>query len=191
MDFGPTGPSAVGGTYVRGNSSRSRSDSEQSRSFPIRCFHSANRSSTTATRATPGRALRLGVASAVLLPASEGDDQEEGDGGLEGALLRKLQRARERRQGLAKKRKKKMRDELGQLTCEVCDLTEAGVAGRSGADTGDVFECHHTKPLHTLTTATKTRVADLAVLCPNCHRAIHRTEPMPSVGEMRARSSLS
>ncbi len=31
-----------------------------------------------------------------------------------------------------------------------------------------------------------TTLSDLAVLCPNCHRAIHRTKPLMSVEEFRS-----
>jgi 5-methylcytosine-specific restriction protein A len=80
-----------------------------------------------------------------------------------------------------------MRAELGELRCEVCDLSETQPSERFGALTGDIFECHHTKPLRTLTGSTKTRVADLAVVCPTCHRALHRVEPPIGVADMNAR----
>lgn len=133
------------------------------------------------------QAIREGVESGVLPPASDEDD----DGALEGRLLTKMHRPRERNPSLSRKRKKKMRDELGELRCEVCALSETTAEGLFGELTGDVFECHHTKPLHTLTGTTKTLLADLAVVCPTCHRALHRIEPPISVGDLRARVTTS
>lgn len=129
------------------------------------------------------QAIREGLVADVLPPVSEEDD----DGAIEGALLMKMHRQRERKPGLPKKRKKQMRDELGQLHCEVCGLDEAAAAARYGDLTGDVFECHHRKPLYTLPTNMRTFIADLAVVCPTCHRALHRIEPMIDVPVLRAR----
>lgn len=44
-----------------------------------------------------------------------------------------------------------------------------------------IWEVHHRVPLSELEVPTKTIMQDLAVLCPSCHRAIHRTKPMLSV----------
>jgi predicted HNH restriction endonuclease len=56
----------------------------------------------------------------------------------------------------AAERKSKMRATLGELHCEVCDLSETQATARFGVLTSDIFECHHTKPLHTLTGTTTT-----------------------------------
>jgi 5-methylcytosine-specific restriction protein A len=113
---------------------------------------------------------------------------EEDEGGiLEGRIVWRLHRDRERSASKVAQKKAKMRAELGELRCEICDFSEAQAAQRYGALTGDVFECHHTKPLHTLTGTTRTRVADLAVVCPTCHRSLHRVAPPITVAAMRSR----
>ena len=43
---------------------------------------------------------------------------------------------------------------------------------------------HHLIPLAT-TGPVKTAIADVALLCPTCHRVAHRIHPWPSVAEMR------
>lgn len=127
--------------------------------------------------------IREGSAAANL-PTQQEDDEE---GVLEGRLIWRWHRQRERVPGKAAEKKAKMRSTLGQLHCEVCDLSEAQATARFRSLTGDIFECHHTKPLHTLTGTTTTRVADLAVVCPTCHRALHRVEPSLGVTDMKAR----
>ncbi|MBT3031446.1 MAG: HNH endonuclease [Candidatus Thiodiazotropha sp. (ex Lucina pensylvanica)] len=47
-------------------------------------------------------------------------------------------------------------------------------------------ECHHTKPPSTLKPGEKTKLSDLAVVCSNCHRMLHRAKPWLSIGELRA-----
>jgi 5-methylcytosine-specific restriction protein A len=129
------------------------------------------------------QAIRTGVQSGVLPPQPE-DDEE---GAVEGRLLYCMHRARERNPSLARRRKTKTREQHGELRCEVCGLAESDTAARFGELVGDVFECHHTKPLHTLTGTVKTTIADLAIVCPTCHRALHRIEPPLTVAALRER----
>jgi 5-methylcytosine-specific restriction protein A len=133
------------------------------------------------------RELAAGIregSAAANLPTQREDDEE---GVLEGRLVWRWHRQRERAPTKAAEKKARMRAALGELQCEVCELSEAQAKARFGAFSGDIFECHHTKPLYTLTGTTTTRVADLAVVCPTCHRALHRVEPPISVAEMNAR----
>ena len=78
--------------------------------------------------------------------------------------------------------------EVYGCACQVCgfDFVQAyGEIGRSFA------EVHHLNPLSERpasewTDAVLTRVADLAVLCANCHRMIHRRRPALSLDELRS-----
>jgi len=56
----------------------------------------------------------------------------------------------------------------GTHACEVCDL-----ADRFGELGGGFAECHHVQPL--TAGVRETRLDDLAVVCANCHRMIHRS----------------
>ena len=58
----------------------------------------------------------------------------------------------------------------GGLQCDLCDLTVPHLAERL-ADA--VFEVHHLLPLSSKVER-RTRVDDLALLCANCHRLLHR-----------------
>ena len=48
------------------------------------------------------------------------------------------------------------------------------------------IECHHTKPLHQYGDGKKTTMADLALVCANCHRIIHAKRPWLTVKELQA-----
>jgi 5-methylcytosine-specific restriction protein A len=38
----------------------------------------------------------------------------------------------------------------------------------------NLLEVHHTVPLHKLPEGISTKLEDLMLLCPNCHRALHK-----------------
>ncbi|WP_279635939.1 HNH endonuclease [Kitasatospora cheerisanensis] len=46
------------------------------------------------------------------------------------------------------------------------------------------MECHHVVPLHVAGEG-RTGLADLALICANCHRMIHRRAPWPTPQELR------
>ena len=90
---------------------------------------------------------------------------------------------RERSAGLRNKKIKSVIAEKHELKCEVCDFNFEIAYGQLGKGFAEV---HHIKPLSTLG-ETKTKLSDLAVLCSNCHRMIHRTNPIENLETFRAR----
>jgi hypothetical protein len=90
---------------------------------------------------------------------------------------------RERDAGLVKMKRAAARNSAGQLECEVCGF----VAQLAYPGLAEMCEVHHRTPLGQVAQAVDTRLVDLAILCPNCHRAIHQTNPMMTVEEFRAR----
>jgi 5-methylcytosine-specific restriction protein A len=117
--------------------------------------------------------------------------EEDEEGVLEGGIAWRLYRQQERSPSKVAEKKAKMHAALGELRCNVCDFSQTQATARFGALIGDIFECHHTKPLRTLTATTRTRVAGLAVLCPTCHRSLHRVEPPITFSAMRTRVASS
>ncbi|MGF7234005.1 MAG: HNH endonuclease [Frankia sp.] len=67
------------------------------------------------------------------------------------------------------------------LRCEVCGFDFEKTYGSRGAG---YIECHHIVPLHT-TGQRATKLDDLALICANCHRMIHRGTPWLSPDELR------
>lgn len=100
---------------------------------------------------------------------------------VEGRILFRWHRARERNPAVVKRKKASVLRRTGRLACEVCDVDFSERYG----DLGEGFiECHHTLPLATGSPRI-TRLADLAVVCPNCHRMLHRAKEPLSVESLR------
>lgn len=84
---------------------------------------------------------------------------------------------RERNSALANKKREAAKTEHG-LKCEGCgSFSERLYPGLEAS----LWEVHHRAPLSALRAPAHTLMKDLAILCPCCHRAIHRTKPMLSV----------
>ena len=96
---------------------------------------------------------------------------------------RRLQKhlRRERDPALVREKKRRHRVATGGLACEACDFDFKAWFGLT-----EFCEVHHRLPLAEGDGERETRLEDLAVLCANCHRAIHRLGPeMPTVEELR------
>lgn len=70
----------------------------------------------------------------------------------------------------------------GNIRCEVCTFDFARTYGELGRD---YIEVHHVRPLHDSGPVT-TRLEDLALLCSNCHRMVHRARPWITPVELAA-----
>jgi 5-methylcytosine-specific restriction protein A len=111
-----------------------------------------------------------------LLPPEEGEEAS-----VEGRIVYRQHRARERDPALVRRKKESVKRQTGRLACEVCGLDFSERYG----ELGDGFiECHHTLPLAG-GDERSTRLADLALVCSNCHRMIHRPPQALSVGQLR------
>ena len=97
----------------------------------------------------------------------------------EGRILLVVHRRRERK-GSAKK-KRAVLDQTGRLACEACGFDFEDCYG----SLGHAFaECHHKRPL--TEGLRQTRLRDLAIVCANCHRMIHRRSPPLAIEDLRA-----
>ncbi len=102
----------------------------------------------------------------------------------EGRILTRVHLSRERSRKLAERKKRQVKSKSGILACEVCGF-EFGVL--YGAHGHDFIECHHTKPVSALRADEVTHLDDLALLCANCHRMIHRTKPWLTLEGLKAK----
>ncbi|MFE4249785.1 HNH endonuclease [Streptomyces sp. NPDC056910] len=108
-------------------------------------------------------------------------EEEDDYSAPEGQLLIRRHRSRERDKAL---RKRKIDAGLRQghhLACEACGFDFEATYGPRGAG---YIECHHIVPLHEAGEG-RTKLHDLALICANCHRIIHRRAPWPTPGELR------
>jgi 5-methylcytosine-specific restriction enzyme A len=108
--------------------------------------------------------------------------EEEDEEFAEGRVLTKLHSLRERNRSLIEKKKKRVLDDTGKLLCEACDFDFAATYGDLGVG---FAECHHTKPLSTLQPGDTTKLADLAIVCANCHRMLHKGKKVMDIQELR------
>lgn len=92
---------------------------------------------------------------------------------IEGQIELVAHRRRERSRLLAAKKRELMRAHIGYLSCEICGLSELTPYPRELA--ASLFEVHHRIPLAQAPTKRHTSLDDLALVCANCHRAIHAT----------------
>ena len=118
-------------------------------------------------------AVAAGIRAAIdkLNPADVVVDPEFVGEAPEGTLLTSSHVRRERSAKLVADKKAKALAENKQLECEACGFDFAAVYGPQG---DGFIECHHTKPVHTLRPGQHTKLDDLALVCSNCHRMIHR-----------------
>lgn len=120
------------------------------------------------------------AAAADNAPVLPEDDLTEA---REGQLLTRLHRYRERNAAIVKRKKASYLKQHGHLCCEACGFNFRATYG----ERGDGFiECHHTKPVSELAAGETTKLADLVLLCANCHRMVHASRPWWTLDELRA-----
>ena len=113
-----------------------------------------------------------------------GDDEEELLKVKEGKVIYKLHRYRERNPKLNKKKKDNYLKKHGKLDCEICGFDYYEVYGELGKG---FMECHHKIPLSEIEGESITAIKDLALVCANCHRMLHRELDTLSVDELKKR----
>ena len=86
----------------------------------------------------------------------------------------------ERNGALIRDSKARFKKLHGRLFCQACGFDFLNVYGE------DYIECHHTIPVHRLPSNGFTSIDDVAFLCSNCHRMIHRRKEWISVDELRS-----
>lgn len=101
----------------------------------------------------------------------------------EGRLISAQHFRRERDPKIAAAKRRQVLAEGKPLMCECCGLVFHDRYGEHGRD---FIEVHHTVPLHTYDKGGgTTRLKDLALVCANCHRMIHRKSSWLSVDQLR------
>lgn len=110
----------------------------------------------------------------------EGNDEEE-DTFPEGKEKYRLHRFKERNKKLIAIAKEKYKLTTPNMNCQVCQFSFAECYGELGTD---FIEAHHVFPISALTTQTSVRIEDLAMVCSNCHRMLHRQRPWLNINEL-------
>jgi ribosomal protein L44E len=71
--------------------------------------------------------------------------------------------------------------EVGAFRCDVCGFDFYEVYGNRGYR---YIEAHHTVPVSQLKKGQRTRLVDIALVCSNCHRMLHKTRPWLSIRDL-------
>ena len=104
------------------------------------------------------------------------------DGFPEGKLVERKHKSRERNQALVAAAKDVFLKNNEKLHCEICGFdfeTKYGIRGRG------YIEAHHTIPVSDMEPGQKTRLEDIALVCSNCHRMLHRSRPWLEMEQLR------
>jgi hypothetical protein len=100
----------------------------------------------------------------------------------EGKELFRLHRSKERNRFLIDVAKGKYLKLDPKLRCQVCKFSFAERYGELGEG---FIEAHHTLPVSELTQESKTKIEDLAFVCSNCHRMLHRKRPWKTLEDLK------
>lgn len=132
------------------------------------------------------RPTELAQAVALIRGRGENDDappdtgEEEEYEAPEGQVAYREHRRYERDRKLVLKKKNAVAKSTGRLACEVCGFDSDAEYGIRG-----VIDVHHVAPLH-IVGPSVTRLSDLALVCPTCHRTLHKHRPLLTPAELRA-----
>ena len=117
----------------------------------------------------------------------EEDENIFNDAVPEGQVLYKLHKYRERNAELVADKKKAVLKATGKLACEVCSFDFHQTYGQLG---WGFIECHHIKPIATYEASARTKLSDLATVCANCHRMLHRQFGVMTVEKLKQNIKL-
>lgn len=99
----------------------------------------------------------------------------------EGKLVERLHIARERNYQVISHAKQNFANKNGRVFCQVCGFDFENVYG----DLGKGFiEGHHTIAVSDMTSDHKTKIEDIAMVCPNCHRMLHKKRPWLTMNDL-------
>lgn len=121
-----------------------------------------------------------GISANVDVPRYDEQEDEELEP-QEGRFLVRIHRSRERNRKIVERKKAHALKEHGVLECECCGFDFAQTYGERGHG---YIECHHKKPVSEIEVGQPTRLDDLALVCSNCHRMIHRTRPWLTISQL-------
>jgi len=106
------------------------------------------------------------------------------DGFPEGKIRERLHITRERNVSLIKKAKELAIKKKGLLECACCGFNFFEVYGEIGKN---FIEAHHTVPVSSLHEDGEiTNLSDLALVCSNCHRMLHRRRPWLEIDNIKS-----
>ena len=101
----------------------------------------------------------------------------------EGKIVERTHKARERNSQLVLAAKERFLKSNSHLFCEICEFDFEKIYGSRGKG---YIEAHHTVPVSEMQPSQKTKIEDIAMVCSNCHKILHRTRPWLSIKELKS-----
>lgn len=89
---------------------------------------------------------------------------------------------RERNPKVIREAKKRYKQKNKKISCQICNFNFEEAYGTIGED---YIEGHHIKPISDIDGENLTCIEDIALLCSNCHKMIHRKRPWLSMEELK------
>lgn len=109
-------------------------------------------------------------------------DEDDEESFPEGKEVFLLHRSKERNKELVRAAKQRRLAEDKELRCDVCKFSFSETYGELGEG---FIEAHHLFPISELKEETKTKIEDLALVCSNCHRMLHRRRPWLTLEDLK------
>jgi 5-methylcytosine-specific restriction protein A len=104
------------------------------------------------------------------------------EGFPEGKLVERKHKSRERNTKLIAIAKATFLQENKKLYCMVCNFDFEKTYGERGRG---FMEAHHTIPVSDMKSGQSTRIEDIALVCSNCHKILHRTRPWLNMKQLK------
>ena len=104
------------------------------------------------------------------------------EGFPEGKIVERKHKARERNSKLVKDAKRLFREANNGLYCQICGFNFEKSFGEIGKD---FIEAHHTIPVSEMEETHKTKIEEIAIVCSNCHRMLHRKRPWLKINDLK------
>ncbi len=100
----------------------------------------------------------------------------------EGKIVERMHKTRERNTVVVQIAKDNFKKRYGKLFCEACGFDFEKKYGLIGKD---FIEGHHTIAVSEMKPDHKTKPQDIAMLCGNCHRMVHKKRPWLSIKDLK------
>lgn len=110
------------------------------------------------------------------------EDEKQAASFPEGAIVERIHLHRERNSRVVNIAKENFKRTHGRLFCQVCNFDFEAVYGEHGRD---YIEGHHTIAVSEMPPDHKTKPEEIAMVCSNCHKMLHRTRPWLSIDRLK------
>jgi 5-methylcytosine-specific restriction protein A len=99
----------------------------------------------------------------------------------EGKIVERMHLSRERNFKVVELAKRNFKEQYGKLFCQVCGFDFEAIYGIVGKN---FIEGHHTIAVSEMSPGHKTKSNEIAMLCGNCHRMVHKKRPWLTIEQL-------